>query len=80
MLHNIRISLSIKYSSEFYKKELEKYSQPEKYTTKTAVYQIDSNKGVMMDFQKKYRFESILPFQVSDKLFRTDVTIALSYG
>ncbi len=67
----VSLSLEIRYSSEYYKKELERFTQLERYASRTATYEVQSGRKVVMSFQKRYRFESTCPFVISDKVHRT---------
>jgi len=69
----IRLYLEVYYSSDAYKKDLEQFSQPEKYANRTGTYEILAGKNVVMHFLKKYRFESTVPFAASYKTCKTEV-------
>ncbi len=61
------------YSSEYFKKELERCPQPDKYALKTTKYEIDpATHKVTMRFHKKYKYESLNPFNISQKVHKTD--------
>ncbi len=61
------------YSSEYFRKELERYTPREKYAAKTNTYTVDQGGNVTLRFHKKYKFESLAPFIFTEKVQRTDV-------
>lgn len=68
-----RLLIESQYCSDYFKKELERYTQPEKYVTKTNTYDIDVNRRVTVKFTKKFKYDSLDPFEVSEKIHKMEV-------
>lgn len=69
--------LDIQYSSDFFKKELEKFGALENHILKTQEYEVDSMRRVTMKFNKKYGYEVRNPFNVASKIFKTSSGYAM---
>ena len=75
---NISILAEVQYSSEYFKKELERVTQHEKYAMKTATYEIDSSKKIIVSNRKKFNFDTLVAFKIAEKLRKTDVIAYLT--
>lgn len=78
----IRIQAEVHYNSEYYKKELEKYqpTQSTIFSFKTEKYEVDpTSKRVTIKYHKKFKFESLNPFKITEKFHRGDVYLLLTH-
>lgn len=68
-----RIHLDVHYESDFHKKDVEQMLRQEKYALKTDVYEVRQGNVLRVKYTKKYRFESVPPFEAAHKTCRLEV-------
>ena len=75
LYNNYRIYLEVYYESPLYEKDINLVQKSDKFALKSQYYEIKPGNILALRYLKKYRFEPIVPFDITYKMRRLEVSI-----